>query len=172
MACKFFSEFITQIVPDLFDVNPSKLDCSAKVGNNDLPLRSSPEISGKRPQDGAFYVQVTSLRAKLVGLIVLGVVTAFAVTPLAVQISAAANPAPAGCHHQTPAPATPEPVGHHCCVFDHHPAALTGFTPDFSGPHDFSHLLPVDSTLITRSHVRSSGILIGSSPPGTAPLRI
>src|SRR5882672_10869342 len=108
---------------------------------------------------------VTSLRAKLVGLIVLWVVTAFTGTPLAVQISLPAGAAPAGCHHQSPAPAAPEPVGHHCCAFDHHPAALTGFTSDFSGPHDFSHLLPGDSTLVTCLHLPSCGILIGSSPP-------
>ena len=112
------------------------------------------------------------LRAKLIGLIVLFVVTAFTVTPLAVQISLAADAAPAGCHHQAPAPAAPEPVSHHCCAFDHHPAALTGFTPDFSGPQDFSHPLTVDATLVSCSRVPSSGILIGSSPPGIAPLRI
>ena len=115
---------------------------------------------------------VTSLRAKLVGLVVLCVVIAFTVTPVAVQIANAADTAPAGCHHQTPAPATPEPVSHHCCAFDHHAAALTGFTPDFSGPHDFSHPLTVDETLVTCLHLPSCGILIGSSPPGIAPLRI
>ena len=115
---------------------------------------------------------VASLRAKLVGLIVLCVVTAFTVTPLAVQISLAADAPPAGCHHQTPAPQAPDPVSHHCCAFDHHPAALTGFTPDFSGTQDFSHLLPVDAMLVTCAQVPSSTILIASSPPGIAPLRI
>jgi hypothetical protein len=115
---------------------------------------------------------VTCLRAKLVGLIVLCVVTAFTVTPLAVKISRTADPAPAGCHHQAPAPAIPEPVSHHCCAFDHHPAALTGFTPDISGPQDFSHLLAVDATVVSCSRVPSSGGLIGFSPPGIAPLRI
>jgi len=115
---------------------------------------------------------VTSLRAKLVGLIVLCVVTAFTVTPLAVQISPLATAPPAGCHHQAPSPAAPEPASHHCCAIDHHPAALTGSTPDLSGLHDFSHLLAVEPMLVTCLHLPSSGILIGSSPPGTAPLRI
>src|SRR5882724_4227479 len=112
-----------------------------------------------------------SLRAKPVALLVLCIVTAFTVTSLAVQISRASDAAPAGCHHQPPAPAAPDPVSHHCCAFGHHPAAFTGSTPDFSGPHEFSHLLPIDPTLATSSHVPSSGILIGSSPPGIAPLR-
>src|ERR1700693_1677985 len=77
---------------------------------------------------------VTSLRARLLGLVVLCMVAAFTVTPVAVQISIAADTSPAGCHHQAPAPAAPEPGTHHCCAFDHQPAALTGFTPDFSGP--------------------------------------
>jgi len=115
---------------------------------------------------------VASLRAKLVGLIVLCVVTAFTVTPLALQISLAADAPPAGCHHPTPAPQAPDPVSHHCCAFDHHPAALTGFTPDFSSPHDFSHFLPIDPSLVACLHLPSRGILIGWSPPGTAPLRI
>jgi hypothetical protein len=115
---------------------------------------------------------VTSLRARLVGLVVLCIVTAFTVTPVAVQISIAADARPAGCHHQAPAPAAPEPGTHHCCAFDHQPAALTGFAADFSGPHDPSHLFPVDPTLVTCLHVPSTGFLIESSPPGGAPLRI
>ena len=115
---------------------------------------------------------VASLRPKLVGLIVLCAVTAFTISPLAVQISLAADAAPAGCHHQPPAPAAPEPVTHHCCAFDHQPAALTGFAPDFLEAHDFSYLSSVDPTLVTCSHVPLSVILIGSGPPGVAPLRI
>jgi len=101
---------------------------------------------------------------------VLCVVTAFTATPLAVQTSLAADAAPAGCHHQ--APVTPQPASHHCCALGHHTAALTAFTPDFSGPHDFSHLFTVDPALVTYSQSPSSRILIGSSPPGIAPLRI
>jgi hypothetical protein len=115
---------------------------------------------------------VTFLRAKLVALIVLWVVTAFAVTPLAVPMVAAADAPPAGCHHQTPAPEAPQPVSHHCCAFDHHPAALTGLTPDFFGLHDLSYLSSVELPYFTCSHLPSRGILIGSSPPSTAPLRI
>lgn len=115
---------------------------------------------------------VVSLRTKLVGLAVLCILIAFTVTPLVAQISPPADAAPAGCHHQAPAPAAPEPVSHHCCAFDHHPAALTGFTPDFSGPQDFSHPLTVDATVVSCLRVPSSGTLIGFSPPGIAPLRI
>src|SRR5204862_6853870 len=84
----------------------------------------------------------------------------------------AADAPPAGCHHQTPAPEAPEPVSHHCCAFDHHPAALTGLTPDFFGLHDLSYLSSVELPFFACSHLPSRGILIGSSPPGTAPLRI
>ena len=115
---------------------------------------------------------VTSLCTKLVGPVVLCIITAFTVTPLAVQISKAADARPAGCHQPGPAPATPEPDTHHCCAFDHHPAALTGFAPDFLGAHDFSGLSLIEPPLVTRSHVPPCGILIGSSPPGIAPLRI
>ena len=116
---------------------------------------------------------VTFLQKKLAGLVMLCAVTAFTVTPLAVRISAPENSAPAGCHHQTPAPApAPQPVSHHCCIFEHHPAALTGFTADFASPLDSSYLLADDTTPVTCSRVSSAAILIGSSPPGTAPLRI
>ena len=115
---------------------------------------------------------VIVLPAKLVGLVVLCMVTAFTVTPFAVQIYTAAEAAPAECHHPGPGPAPPEPATHHCCAFDHHPAALTGFTPDFLGAHDFSHLSSIARTLATCSHVPLSVFLIGSSPPGTPPLRI
>jgi hypothetical protein len=114
---------------------------------------------------------VTSLRAKLVGLVMLCAVTAFTVTPLAVRISALQNAAPAGCHHQAPVP-SPQPVSHHCCIFEHHPAALTGFTADFTSPLDSSYLLARDKTRVTCWRVSSSATLIGSSPPGIAPLRI
>jgi hypothetical protein len=113
---------------------------------------------------------VISLRTKLVGLVVLCVVTAFTGTPLAMQISLATDATPAGCHHQAPAPAAP--VSHHCCAFDHDPAALTGFAPDFLGAHDFSYLSLIEPPLVTRSHVPPCGALIGSSPPGIASLRI
>jgi hypothetical protein len=114
---------------------------------------------------------VNSLQTKLIGLVMLCAVIVFTITPLAVRISPQGNAAPAGCHRQAPAP-TPEPVGHHCCIFEHHPVALTGFTADFASPLNCSHLSADDTTLITSSLLPSSAILMGSSPPGTAPLRI
>ena len=114
---------------------------------------------------------VTSSQTKLVGLVMLCAVVVFTVTPLAVRISALGNAAPAGCHHQAPAPA-PQPVSHHCCIFEHHPAALTVFTADFASPPDSSYLLAGDTTLVTNSLLPFAAILSGSSPPGTAPLRI
>jgi hypothetical protein len=114
---------------------------------------------------------VPRLRAKLVGLGMLCAVIVFTLTPLALRISAQGNAAPAGCHDQAPAPA-PQPVSHHCCIFEHHPAALTGFTADFASPLDSSYLLAGDKTPVIYSRASSTAILIGSSPPGIAPLRI
>src|SRR5690349_9380698 len=114
---------------------------------------------------------VTSLRAKLAGLIMLCVVVIFTLTSLEVRIPAQGSAVPAGCHHHAPLPA-PQPVSHHCCIFEHHPAALSGFTADFASPLNFFYLLPGDITPVTRSCISSAAILIGSSPPGIAPLRI
>jgi len=172
MTCKFFIKSTIETVPDPYRLSAAKitLRCRNRQQCSIYP-RARSLVTPTRRMVHPMYT-VTPLHAKLVALIVLCVVTAFMVSPLAAQISLAADTAPAGCHHQAPAPAAPDPVSHHCCAFGHHPAALTGFTPDFSGPHDFSHLLPVDPTIVTSSRLPPSGILTGFSPPGIAPLRI